>query len=368
MNKKKIIAAISAVLLLFIFALRYQSKNIEPTKETIKKPISVTAKSAADSKEFLQKKQYPANVVGDQEVKITAKSAGTIVVAPGNIGDRVNVGTLLAKIDDTGTLNIGEDGLKSIMVQQANIASEQAKKSYSLAKDIYNDIKDSSSATRTQKDNAKAQRDIARLQYENTLLGLSGSIDNHLMLSPIAGVITNKTVSVGDSVSAGQQLATISKSANIKIQFFVEQEQRNNLIRGQRIAAFDATGNSISLLIRNISVSADQMTKRFLIEAYPEKQGQTTLLAGTIATVNIETITKPKMTGNLILPLSAIGTGQNESYIFVAENNVAKKQVVQIVKVDGENAEIASSISNETLIIIDGNKLLRGGETIALQN
>lgn len=367
-NKKKTITGIFTILLLFIFASRYQNKNIAPTKETTKQPISVTARSVADSKEFLQKKQYPASIVGDQEIKLTAKSAGTIMIAPGNIGDKVNVGSLLAKIDDNSTLSIGDDGLRSLMVQQAEIASEQAKKSYDLAKETYDDLKKSSTATSSQKDSAKTQRDIAKLQYENTKLGLSGSIDNHLLTSPIAGVITNRNVAVGDSISVGQPIATISKSTNIKVQFFVDQEERKVLVRGQKISAIDANGNSIALLIRNIAVSADSITKRFLIEAYPEKQSQTTLLAGTIATVHIETTIKSKMSDNLILPLSAISTGQNESYIFVIENDVAKKQVVQILKVEGEHAEIAAEISDETLIITGGNKLLRGGEAVALQN
>ncbi len=367
MNKKKIIAAVVVVVVLFIVAVRFPNKKPVAVQDVPSQPIKVSAKLAADSKTLVEKNQFPASVVGDQEVKITAKSAGTIMVAPRNIGSAIGAGSLLAKIDDTGTLDIGDNGLRSLQVQQAQISVEQAKKSYNLAKDNYNNLKKDSSATSAQKDSAKTQRDIAKLQYENATLGLNGSIDNHSITSPISGIITNKAVSVGDSVAMGQLIATVSKTTNVKIQFYVDQDQRAALTRGQEIFAIDGDGNSSPLTIQNIAISAEPTTKRFLIEAYPKKQNLA-LLGGTITTVSIETSIKPKIGMDLILPLSAISVGQNESYIFAADNNVAKKIPVTIVSVNGETAEISSQISPETLIITDGSKLVRDGAAIALQN
>ena len=368
MNKKKLTASVLAVIIIFIVALRFPKQAPAALQDSPKQPIKVSVKVAADSKFLSQEKQFPATVVGDQEIKITAKSAGTVIVAPGNIGSKINAGALLAKIDDAGSLDAGEAGLKSLQVQQSELAAQQAKKSYELAKDNYDNLKKSADATSAQKDSVKTQRDIANLQYENATLSLSGTIDNHSVTSPISGVITNKAVSVGDSVAIGQLLATISKSTNIKIQFYVDQDQRTMLTRGQEILATDTNGNSIPLLIQNIAIAADQTTKRFLIEAYPEKQGQTTLLAGTISSVSIKTTTKLQNENNFLLPLSAINVGQNESYIFVADNNVAKKIIVTVANVNGETAEISSTISPQTRIITDGNKLIQDGESIVVQN
>jgi RND family efflux transporter MFP subunit len=189
-----------------------------------------------------------------------------------------------------------------------------------------------------------------------------------LVTSPIGGVITNKAVSVGDSVTVGQLITTISKSSNIKIQFYVDSDQRATLQRGQKISTTDTNGNSTALLIKNIAIVADPTTKRFLIEAYPEKQGSNSLLAGTITTVSIETVSKPKIAENIILPLSAISIGQNESYMYWIENNIVKKEIVNIENVNGENAEVSTILSGENLIIIDGNKLVHAGETVTVQN
>lgn len=367
MHQKKIILSLLAVSALFIVALQFSGKKAPLPQDAVKLPINVSVQSLAESKTLIQKINYPASIVGDQEVKITAKSAGTIVVAPGNIGSRVGAGALLAKIDDTGTLAVGREGLKNLQVQQATNAVAQAQKSYQLAKDVYTSTKKSSAATRAQKDTAKAEVALTKLQYENATLGLSGSLDNHLILSPFSGIITSKAISVGDSVAVGQLLATVSQSTNIKAQFYVDQDERNLLKIGQVITVLDNDNNVVPFVTRNVAIAADPTTKRFLIEAYPKKSGAP-LLSGTITNVTIETTTEPRQANNFILPLSVLSTGQNESYIFVADGSVAKKTAVTISTVNGETAEITTSLPSETLIITNGSKLVHDGEAIAIQH
>jgi RND family efflux transporter MFP subunit len=368
MNKKKIIISLLIIAAIFITALRWPNKKIQVTEEKAKQATTVKVQTASSSKTLTQKIEYPGIIAGDQDVTITSKAGGTIIIAPRNIGSRVATGSILAKIDDTSSLAPGDSGLKNLQVQQAEIAAQQAKKSYELAKNTYDDLKKSNTSTTTQKDNAKIQRDIAKLQYENAQLGLSGSIDSHLITSPISGVITNKAVSVGDSISAGQQIATVSKSSNVKVQFYVDSEQQKKLTPGQKISATDSSGLLINFVIKNISITADQATKRFLIEAYPETLESKNLLSGSIVNVSIDTIQKPISNENFILPLSSINIGQNESFILIAQNNIAKKIPVEIINVKGESAEISSTMSSETLIIIEGNKLLHDGEAVSLQN
>ncbi|MEI8344319.1 MAG: efflux RND transporter periplasmic adaptor subunit [Candidatus Moraniibacteriota bacterium] len=368
MQKRKIILSVIIILIIFVAAERLSTKKAVVQKEEVKKTIAVSTQAVGDSKKLSQKIQYPASVVGDQEIQITAKSSGTIISAPGNIGSAVATGTLLAKIDDNGTLGTGDQGLKSLQVQQSQIAVEQAKKAYDLAKHDYDKLNNSSSATSSEKNTAKNKRDVAKLTYENSLLGLTGSVDNHLITSPISGTIIQKNVSVGDSVSAGQVLAIVSKSANVKIQFYVTAEQQPSFKRGQEISATSDNGNSFQLIVRNIAATADPISKRFLIEAYPKKQGLTGLLSGTILTVSIEKELLPQTADNLILPLSSISVGQNESYLFIVENNLAKKVPVTIANVTGEIAEVATDLATESRIITAGNKLVHDGETVTVQN
>lgn len=367
MNKKKIIVALLSILILFILASNFSRKETASVEEIPKKPLTVSVQSVSESKTITQKRSFPASIVSDQEVKITAKIAGTVTIAPSALGEKILKGSLLARIDDMGTQAIGDQGLRNLQVQQSDLYAEQAKKSYDLAKRTYADLKKSSSATSAEKNAAKTGRDIAKLQYESAVLGLNGNVDNHSVLSPLSGTITSRTVSVGDSVSVGQLIATVSQSSAVKIQFFVDAEERSTLARGQEISAIDTDGASLPLVIKNIALTADPATRHFLIEAYPKKQGSS-LLAGTITTVSLEMIIRPKTEGAFLLPLSALSIGQNESSLFIVENDTAKKETVTIQNINGENAEILSDISSESLIIIEGSKLITDGQPVTVKN
>jgi RND family efflux transporter MFP subunit len=362
---KKIIISIILLIIIFAAAAKFSSKKPVLTEEKTIAPQSVSVQAASDSKVLTNVVEYPASVVGDQEIKVTAKSAGTVSNIQHNIGDKISAGTLLARVDDTGTLEVGDQGFRNLQIQQSQLAVVEAKKAYSIAKDVYDSTKKSDLSTGPQKDAAKGQVAIAKLQYENARLSLGGSVDNHLIISPIAGSITNRAVTNGDSVNIGQEIATISQSNKVKVQFFVDQKQRDALKNGQEISATDTNGNSIKLLVKNISIQADPATKRFLIEAYPGTTGA--LLSGTVLTVATSAQNIPQKTGNLILPLSAVNVGQNESYIFISQNGVAKKIVVTVANVSGEAAEISTDISPDTLIIIDGSKLVTDGQAIVIK-
>lgn len=365
MKKRNLILALGAVALIFFFAAKIGKKTTAAPEAIKIQPINVKVESADEAKTFSKTVSYAGNVIGDQEIKITAKAGGIVQAVNFNLGSAVGAGSLLVRIDDSGTnLDKGVSGFQSSQVQQSDLAAKQAKKAYELAKDNYENLKDSADATDAQIEAAKTQRDIAKLQYENASVGFDSNLDSRMITSPIAGVVTQKNVSVGDAVSQGQVLATISKTALVKVQFYVDQAQKNELKAGAEISAKDSEGNIIALIVKNVSPVADSATKRFLVEAYPKTKSS--LSSGTVVSVEFSSIKKVSNNSNMILPLTALNIGQNENYIFIAQNGKAKKTSVNIIKVDGETAEINFDNSANAQIIIEGNKLLQDGSEINL--
>lgn len=346
--KKTIIAGVIVVLILggTIF-IRQKSNKTAEVAPTASQPIQASVQTVKNSRSLVQKIEYPAIVSADSEAVVSAKSSGTITALNLSLGNFVSAGQFLAKIDDIGNnLSEGKNDFQSSQIQALEIALKQAKESESLAKDNYKNNKT---------DATKTAWDIAKLQTKGAEVSLSSALDSHNIIAPISGRITEKFVSVGDSISVGQPLARISNVNLIKFQFYVDQE----------ILPFLKTGFPVSILkneeilpcqIRNISPVADSTTKRFLVEAVLLKKIDP--LIGTILKAQIEITKKPTKENDLILPLSAITIGQNENYIFVVENNLAKKVVVNITNISGETAEIETNLPSDTKIIIAGNKLL----------
>jgi len=353
-NKKKISA--SVILAVIIFTIAYHTKDNSRAQEApeAKKIVAVSVQKAGDSKSATSLIRYPATVSGDQEVKIIATTGGIATAVSFDLGDQVGAGKMLVKIDDQNT-STGESGFRSGTIQQLEKAVEIADESYDLAKDNYK--KDKNDAT-------KSAKDIAKLQLENARIALESAVSGRLVKAPISGIIINRNVTTGDSVTLGQLLATISRTNKVRIQFFVDKAELANVKLGDDISV-DNGENEVSAKIINISPQADATTKRFLVEAIPASSDS--FIFGTVVNVGINIRKTTNGNGNLILPLSAVNITQNESYIFILENNAAKKVPVEILNVSGETAEVKADLSPDAMIIIEGNKLVSDGEKVEVK-
>ncbi|MDD3486994.1 MAG: efflux RND transporter periplasmic adaptor subunit [Candidatus Moranbacteria bacterium] len=377
--KRKDIVTFGLIILTAVFfvavAVHFR-KTSTPAPETSRPAPEVTVQSVAASHIYMESVQYPANIVGDQEIQVAATATGTATVANFSLGDYVPAGALLVKIDNIGpNLKTEKAGFESSAVQQSYLSVKQAEENLDLAEENYDNIKDqydyqkknptaAQTVTKADRDAAKKAVDLAEIALENAKVGYKGTLDNHLVTSPISGYVTEKSVSAGDSVSNGQTLFSISKTKKVKVQFFVDENQLSSLAKGQIITLADNSGNQIPVVIQNVSPQADTATKRFLIEAYPKSPNENTLIAGTVVGVSFFFSKNPSQPDTLILPLAALNVGQNENYIFTAEDGKAKKVNVDVVQVSGQTVEIKAGLSSDAEIIINGSKLVRDGQVI----
>lgn len=216
----------------------------------------------------------------------------------------------------------------------------------------------------TQLNIAKSQADMAEIQYQNAVTALNGLYDNHLAISPISGTITKKNVENGSTVSAGQILAIVSKTENIKIQFFIDQESLSFIEAGLPVIFKDSDNNEYPGKITSFTSQADAATKRFLVEAKPDQTDLKIFTTGTVINVVVPITKSSDKKELIILPLSAIEIGQNGNLLTIISEGVAKKIKVEIAKVEGEYAQIKAGLPEETEIIIDGNKDIKDGESV----
>lgn len=237
----------------------------------------------------------------------------------------------------------------------ATFGAEAARNQYSASK-----IK-----LETQVAVSKSQMDMAEIQYRNATVSLQNLIDVHRVITPIDGVITKKSVENGDTISAGQILAVVSTPDRLKIQFYVDQESLSALTAGMDVTVLD-DGKDIPATIWSVTPQADAVTRRFLVEARP-KDGQTakSLVLGSITTVRV-TIAKTAKDGAFLLPLSAVDVAPAGTSIYLVKDGKATKAGVIIDKVEGENVEVSGDIPADAAIIIDGNKLVREGEQVSI--
>ena len=213
---------------------------------------------------------------------------------------------------------------------------------------------------------ARNQLDIASLAYRNAQIALQNAVDSFSLITPIAGVVTNKFTSVGDTISFGQLLAVVSDPDSVKLTFYVDKDTLADLKLGQAAAIETSDRGEIAGHISSIALNADSVTKRFLVEARPDDPAAFDYALGSVLSLKISIEKQVLNAGDLLLPISAIQIGQNENTIFIARDGQAIKQTVAIVRVVGETAEIKADLPPDAQVIVSNSKVLSDGASITI--
>lgn len=355
--KPRMIISIILIAIIAVLAFRFSQKKPAVDEVIEKKPTLVSTQTVDASHSFRKTVTYPAIVASNQQATLTAKASGTITQLNFDLGKEVSQGQRLVTIDSTGSSSeVGENGLQSSRIQSLELAVKSAKENFRIARNAYN---------RDETYDKKKAKEIAEISLRSAEADLKGALDDQFIVAPISGTIVNKSVSLGDSISAGQSIAVISKLGALEIQFFVNKEELPHFKIGDEVNVIQ--DNSLTKAkISLISPQADEDTKRFLIKANPINNQEYTI--GSVVTIEFAMNYTPQSQENLLLPLSSIIISQNENYIFIAKDKKVIKTNVEIVKVFGEMAEIKASLGNNDEIIINGSKLVKEGEEIVIEN
>lgn len=355
--KSKLLISIALIALVSILAFRFSQKKSAIDETPTQQPILVSTQTAVSSHAFKKTITYPAIIASNQQITLSATAGGTVTRLNFDLGKNISQGQRLATIDSAGTVSsFGENGLRNSQVKELESAMEAADQNYRLAKKVYDKHDNYTN---------KRLKEIAEAQLASAKASLQGALDGQFVSAPISGTITQKFVSVGDSITPGQAIATISKIGKLEIQFFVNKEELPYFKVGDEMKVIE-NNETLSAKISLISPQADEATKRFLIKATPSDNQ--TLAIGSVVDIEFGMNYMPQAQENLILPLSVITVSQNENYIFIVKDKRARKVKVDISKVFGEMAEVKTDLNNEDEIIINGSKLVKEGEEITLQN
>jgi multidrug efflux pump subunit AcrA (membrane-fusion protein) len=247
------------------------------------------------------------------------------------------------------------DGLKSAVtiaqnqVSQAQVGYQNAVAAVSSAKAGSNQQLLLSKSTL---DSARGQMNIVATQLADLTVK-----------SPIGGRIISKQVELGDNVRVGQVLGTIAQTKSVKVISNITAEDADRIKLGQ-IAKIN--GN-ISGVINNINPSADPVTKKISVEIVIDNS-KNLLTPETLVTVDLPLSNDKALMNQFIVPLASINISQNENYVFLVDGDKAKKAVIDLIEINGEQATIKAKLSGKSLLIVDGNKLLIDGETIKVTN
>ncbi len=292
---------------------------------------------------------FNGNVTAIQQADIFSKVSGNLERLYTDMGNMVRRNQLLAVIDST-ELNQ--------QVQQMSATYYNARINYTRNKKLY----EQKLVAKQDLDNAEALMKVAEANYETAKTRLSYA----RITAPFGGVITRRFLDEGALVATtNSTLFTLMDLDSLKVIVNVLEKDVPQITKGKKakIVVDAFPGKEYEGIITRLSDAVDLSTRTMAIEiGVPNKDHN--LKPGMFATV---TLTISDHQNAVTVPTEAVLNDNNGTFVYILQNNTAKRNPVQIGIEQNTRTEILTGLSGTESVITMGQQLVRDGGTVTLQ-
>jgi RND family efflux transporter MFP subunit len=347
MKKILTLVIILAVVTVIVGLLLFNKSKMEKKSKTefmTSFPVTVTKVSKERLDDFVSS---VGTLIPNREVIVGSETSGKLTGVYFEIGDRVNAGKTLAKVDDE---------LRKYTLDNATANFEKAKKDIERYEELFKE----SSVT-------EAQLEAVRLVYETAYAQYS-SADKQLrdtwINCPLSGIVTEKKIEKGSIVSPGTPIATIVDISSIKAKVNVPESDAFKLKIGDiaEITTDIYPEEKFSGKIININAKGDE-AHTFPIEVLMKNSNTTPLRAGMFVKVYFKTV--PRFESLIIPRASLVGSAKNPQ-VYVIENGTAKLRDVVLGITLGDKLEIINGLSEGDVIVLDGQLNIKDNDPVTI--
>jgi RND family efflux transporter MFP subunit len=315
------------------------------------------------------------NLIGEATVSVVPRTAGRLQDVYVRLGDRVNRGQRLAKIEDFEIVEqvkqaeaAQEVSLATIRQREADLqlARTNVERSRSLferqllPKQTLDDNEARYQAAVAQLDLARAQNTQSRARLDELRINLA----NTVIVSPVNGFVARREVDPGAFASQNAPVADVVDITSVRLVANVVERDLKQLTSGNaaRVQVDAFPGESFTGRIARVSPVLDPSTRTAPIEIeIPNPTFR--LKPGMYARVSITTETKKDA---LVLPSSAVVDLGGRRGVFQLRNDTAIFRTVQVGGEQGSIVEIVGGLAEGDEVISTGAGALRDGDRVLL--
>lgn len=187
-----------------------------------------------------------STVKSENEVTLSAQRTGRVTRLPVKEGDRVNAGTLIARLDLTEESVQSENALK-----QSKATFEEAEKNLRRMEDLFS----KGMVSQQDLDAVRRAYDISQSQYRASTEDVRVRQGYSIIRAPFDGVIANKFTEVGELLLPGKQIVTMVDPERTYVLSTIDEVDVGRLRTGLPVAiTVDAfPGERFDGVIRRIS-------------------------------------------------------------------------------------------------------------------
>lgn len=373
------------------------STTAETAPDTSKaaEPVAM-ATSPVESRSIDRYLRVTGSIVADAQAEVSAETAGRVIETPVERGSRVGQGALLVRISPSETsaqLQEAEANASQIEARLGLVAGQpfdrtrvpdvmNAKASLDLADAEFKRMQsllDQKVISQSEFDQRRTQLEAARQSYQTAQNAAEQSyrsldaararivlarkaVADTAVKAPIAGLVVERLVSVGDYVTRGQRVATVVRVDPLRILLTVP-EQHVSLIKvGQQVRlTVDAyPGEEFAATVRFISPALRTDQRALTVEAVAANPDGR-LKPGLFATALVR---QPDAEPALLVPGTAVETVAGTSRIYVVRDNRVEERIVTLGEKIDSKVEIKTGLSNGETVASEPKGRLADGQQI----
>ncbi len=315
-------------------------------------PITVLA-LAPQSRAMEEVIEVHGNIEPVQRADLVSEVSGAVEALYADVGDEVEAGMLLAKIDDEEY---------RLSLQQSQAAYRLARSEYLSAKELYDEGMKS-----------KSELDKLRRSYDDARSSLSLSqlrVKNTEIKSPFEGVVIKRNVELYRQVNAMEVIMTVADLDNLKIPITVTEAEVAKISLGQEVriridaihADLDPSEFPLEGKVSKIQPMVDTQTGTVEVEVSIPNPGMN-VRPGMFARLKVVTSVKPEA---LVIPRRALIAG-NENQVWVAAGENARLVNIKTGLVDEKWIETLEGVKDTDLVIVEGQAALTPSSKIVIK-
>ena len=281
----------------------------------------------------------------ERAIDVVARAGGAVVSVLVQEGDVVRDGQLLAQLDqDDARLALAE-----AQAHYENIRREHARTT-ELAKH--------GGATDQELDGQRYQIELRTIALDRARQRL----DDTEVRSPLAGIVGERMVEVGATISANTRLFHVLDPDPLLAVIHIPESGRQNLGVGQGVRIRAAGDVQAAGVITRISPVVDAASGTVKVTVELDDSGAPgALLPGTFVTVQVPTETRP---GALVVPKRAILLERDQNIVYRVQEGVAVRTPVAVGLSAQNLVEITSGLSAGDVVVTVGQESLRDGAAV----
>ncbi|WP_149241917.1 efflux RND transporter periplasmic adaptor subunit [Dyadobacter sp. 32] len=330
-----------------IKALETEIAKLDPKKaaEAKVKAVSVATLNTETFKRYVE---LQGTVDAKNSVLVSPKSPGAITAMYVKEGDRVSVGTVIGKVDDS----ILRESIEEVKTQLTLINTL-----YEKQKNLW----DQKIGTELQFLQAKNNKE----SIEKKLVTLNTQLAQSKIISPMSGVVDQVISKVGELASPGMGVVRVVNLNNLKVSAKVSDTYAASVKKGDEVLVkFPDLQKELKARISFVSATVDPLSRTFTIEAnLPSVKD---IKPNMMAQIQINDATSKDA---LIIDQNFIQSTENGQIVYVAvtEGNkkVAKGKTVKTGLSYNGKVEILEGLTAGDQLITLGYQDVVDGQTIS---